>query len=396
MRLDLSPGGEGGLEPGCARSAQAVRRACVTRPGVTPKRRFMRRVRWAWSAKPAAAAASANGVAGRNQSLGVGHAQMGSVTHGRHADRAADRAHDAGSARAHLAGDAIQRKLDPIRITDHCKRALRHPVIGRLRRESMGAASLHQKRERKRRCFLRSLLLAPFGEEREEPSHGGRDRGISECAAPRRGLASDVPLVQERGHGRCRHEKVHVGPKGAREAAVMHLAWVGHTDRARQCFYDPAAVRKDVRAREDESERTRRGRAGRTARRQTWLGRTRSERPEAQRSDSRALWQRCPREPELVLSTTELGYLRDCAGKRVCVLGNGDNQVVFALAGLGARVLSVDISQNQLDIARARARRLGFSSTSSAPTSQTFRRSRRRASRSFARAAMSPSGSPIS
>jgi ubiquinone/menaquinone biosynthesis C-methylase UbiE len=58
-----------------------------------------------------------------------------------------------------------------------------------------------------------------------------------------------------------------------------------------------------------------------------------------------------------------LEYLRDIAGKRVCVLGSGDNQVVFALAGLGAQVTSVDISQNQLDIAEQRAKELALSVT---------------------------------
>ena len=75
----------------------------------------------------------------------------------------------------------------------------------------------------------------------------------------------------------------------------------------------------------------------------------------AKRADSRGLWRRCPDEPELVLSERERAHLADLAGKRVCVLGSGDNQVVFALAGLGALVTSVDISQNQLDIAARRA-----------------------------------------
>lgn len=77
-------------------------------------------------------------------------------------------------------------------------------------------------------------------------------------------------------------------------------------------------------------------------------------------ADSRGLWQRCPTEPQLVLSNSELHYLAGIAGKRVCVLGSGDNQVVFALAGLGALVTSVDISQNQLQIAERRARELGL------------------------------------
>jgi ubiquinone/menaquinone biosynthesis C-methylase UbiE len=48
------------------------------------------------------------------------------------------------------------------------------------------------------------------------------------------------------------------------------------------------------------------------------------------------------------------------AGKRVAVLGSGDNLVVFALAGMGARVTSVDIAENQLAVARQRAAVLGL------------------------------------
>jgi SAM-dependent methyltransferase len=81
----------------------------------------------------------------------------------------------------------------------------------------------------------------------------------------------------------------------------------------------------------------------------------------ARGADSRGLWRRCPKEPHLVLCPRELECLRDIAGKQVCVLGSGDNQVVFALAGLGALVTSVDISQNQLDIAAQRAIELRLS-----------------------------------
>ena len=81
----------------------------------------------------------------------------------------------------------------------------------------------------------------------------------------------------------------------------------------------------------------------------------------AKSADSRGLWKRCPSEPQLVLFDKELEYLADLSGKRVCVLGSGDNQVVFALAGLGGVVTSVDISQNQLDVAKRRAEELGLS-----------------------------------
>jgi hypothetical protein len=65
----------------------------------------------------------------------------------------------------------------------------------------------------------------------------------------------------------------------------------------------------------------------------------------ARGADSRGIWRRCSTEPSLVLSPVELEYLSDVKGKRVCVLGSGDNQVVFALAGLGAEVTSVDIAK---------------------------------------------------
>ncbi|MCP4640532.1 MAG: class I SAM-dependent methyltransferase [bacterium] len=80
----------------------------------------------------------------------------------------------------------------------------------------------------------------------------------------------------------------------------------------------------------------------------------------AECADNRGVWKRCPQEPELVLCQKELKHLGDLSGKQVCVLGSGDNQVVFALAGLGAKVTSVDISQNQLDNAAERAKTLGL------------------------------------
>ncbi len=83
----------------------------------------------------------------------------------------------------------------------------------------------------------------------------------------------------------------------------------------------------------------------------------------AEGADSRGLWQRCPTEPDLVLCEKEIEYLGDLSGKSVCVLGSGDNQAAFAMAGLGAAVTSVDISQNQLDIAKERAETLRLSIT---------------------------------
>ena len=76
--------------------------------------------------------------------------------------------------------------------------------------------------------------------------------------------------------------------------------------------------------------------------------------------DKRGIWKRCHREPELVLSPAELSHLGNLSGVDVCVLGSGDNQVVFALAGMGGRVTSVDISERQLATAEKRATSLGL------------------------------------
>ena len=80
----------------------------------------------------------------------------------------------------------------------------------------------------------------------------------------------------------------------------------------------------------------------------------------AYRADTRGIWKRCHRDPALALHSAELKWLCDIAGKRVAVLGSGDNQVVFALCGMGAKVTSVDISEQQLEVARGRAAALGL------------------------------------
>ena len=79
------------------------------------------------------------------------------------------------------------------------------------------------------------------------------------------------------------------------------------------------------------------------------------------RADEKGNWKRCHRDPALVFCPDEMAFLSDVRGKDVCVLGSGDNEAVFALAGLGARVTSVDISEGQLAIAAERARILGLS-----------------------------------
>jgi SAM-dependent methyltransferase len=80
--------------------------------------------------------------------------------------------------------------------------------------------------------------------------------------------------------------------------------------------------------------------------------------------DRDAQWQQCPQHPELAFEGEALDQIRDClgtiAGKDVCVVGSGDNYAAFALAGCGARVTSVDISQRQLDVAAERAAYLGL------------------------------------
>lgn len=81
------------------------------------------------------------------------------------------------------------------------------------------------------------------------------------------------------------------------------------------------------------------------------------------REDERGLWRRCHDDLTLVLSPSELPFLRDFKDKGACVLGSGDNEVVFALTGLGAHVTSVDISEERLAVARERAATLGLDVT---------------------------------
>ncbi len=80
----------------------------------------------------------------------------------------------------------------------------------------------------------------------------------------------------------------------------------------------------------------------------------------ADRADTCGIWKRCHLDPSLALDSAELRWLDNISGKRVAVLGSGDNQVVFALCGMGAKVTSIDISEPQLDVARHRAAVLGL------------------------------------
>jgi ubiquinone/menaquinone biosynthesis C-methylase UbiE len=79
-----------------------------------------------------------------------------------------------------------------------------------------------------------------------------------------------------------------------------------------------------------------------------------------EKEDARGLWMKAYKDPSLVLSPSEIPFLKEFGGKEACVLGSGDNEVAFALVGLGARVTSVDISERRLDIAAERARTLGL------------------------------------
>jgi len=82
-----------------------------------------------------------------------------------------------------------------------------------------------------------------------------------------------------------------------------------------------------------------------------------------EKEDKRGLWMKAHKDPTVVLSPSEMPFVKDISGKATCVLGSGDNEVAFALAGLGAVVTSVDISQKRLDVAADRARMLGVDLT---------------------------------
>lgn len=76
--------------------------------------------------------------------------------------------------------------------------------------------------------------------------------------------------------------------------------------------------------------------------------------------DAKVDWRSIPDNVHLAMDDIELKYLGDVSGLSVCVLGSGDNLAAFALAGAGARVTSVDISEVQLKIAAERADELGL------------------------------------
>ena len=71
-------------------------------------------------------------------------------------------------------------------------------------------------------------------------------------------------------------------------------------------------------------------------------------------------WDRCHLDPTIRFGPVELETMGDVAGKSACVFASGDNRAVFALVGMGAAVTSVDISENQLQVARERAAQIGL------------------------------------
>ncbi len=79
-----------------------------------------------------------------------------------------------------------------------------------------------------------------------------------------------------------------------------------------------------------------------------------------EKEDQRGHWMKAHQDPAVVLSPSEMPFVKGVAGQAVCVLGSGDNEVAFALTGLGGRVTSVDISERRLAVAAERARVLGL------------------------------------
>src|SRR5512146_2786347 len=83
--------------------------------------------------------------------------------------------------------------------------------------------------------------------------------------------------------------------------------------------------------------------------------------------DQDQLWRKCAKQPELAFDGEALPliqhYVGDLQGKRALVIASGDNYVAFALAGMGAKVTSTDISEKQLAVARQRAGLLGLDIT---------------------------------
>ena len=77
-------------------------------------------------------------------------------------------------------------------------------------------------------------------------------------------------------------------------------------------------------------------------------------------ADTRGKWNTCHEDPSIVFVDKTLQHLSDIRDQEIAVLGSGDNEAVFALAGMGAKVTSIDISQKQLDHAAKRAMELSL------------------------------------
>jgi SAM-dependent methyltransferase len=92
------------------------------------------------------------------------------------------------------------------------------------------------------------------------------------------------------------------------------------------------------------------------ANRRVWNAAARAKQGQVDRTRN---WRECFRNAGRALTPQELRWLAGVRGKRVCVLGSGDNLAVFAFAGRGAKVTSVDISEEQLAIAARRAAEVG-------------------------------------
>ena len=112
------------------------------------------------------------------------------------------------------------------------------------------------------------------------------------------------------------------------------------------------------------------------------------------------LWRRCHREPGLAFEGGALETIREMigtfGGKRVCVIGSGDNLAAYALASLGARVTSTDISEERLRLAADRADALGLSIEFVCSDAASLDSLPIRASISFVRQTAFLSGSQIS
>ena len=73
------------------------------------------------------------------------------------------------------------------------------------------------------------------------------------------------------------------------------------------------------------------------------------------RVDKQNAWHKSHLNPKEEMTQTEFEAFGDLKGKCACVLGSGNNIMAFALAGMGASVTSVDISDKQLLYAKTRA-----------------------------------------